>query len=266
MKVSIFKSLIKDKRNLTFISFILLIVFWKLLSLIINSGLIIPSPESTFKAIFQLIRTGEFYIIILYSLKRGLIGFAFSFILGITIGFLAGLNDIINRLLEPVLVIVRSTPLMSVILLALIWFKTENVPIFASFLVSFPIITSNTIEGIKNIDPKIMQMAKIYKIRKWRIVGEIYFPAILPFTIAAISTSAGIGWKAVIAAEVLSQPEYAIGTSLQDSRIYLNTDRIFAWTIVAILISYVFEKIIRLSEKFTITWKKDNEFKNRKSK
>ncbi|MCJ7665800.1 MAG: ABC transporter permease subunit, partial [Actinobacteria bacterium] len=189
MKISTIKSHIKDKRNLTIISFILLIVFWKILSLIINSGLILPSPENTFISIFYLIKTGEFYIIILSSLKRGLIGFALSLLLGITFGFLAGLNDTINKLLEPVLVIVRSTPLMSVILLALIWFKTENVPIFASFLVSFPIITSNTIEGIKNIDTKIIQMANIYKIKKWRIITEIYFPAILPFTIAAISTS-----------------------------------------------------------------------------
>ncbi len=80
---------------------------------------------------------------------------------------------------------------------------------------SFPIICTNVIEGIKNIDIKLIEMAKIYKIKKYRIIREIYLPSMVPFLIAAISTSFGIGWKVVIAAEVLSQPKYAIGTSLQ---------------------------------------------------
>lgn len=253
MKISITK-----RNNLfTLISIISLIIIWKIVSLIINSAIIFPSPESTIISLYNLVKTREFFLIILSSLERGLIGFILSFILGTAIGFAAGFNKIFNKLLEPILVIIRSTPVMSVILIALIWFKANNVPIFASFLMSFPIICTNVIEGIRNIDIRLIQMAKIYKIKKWRIIGEIYFPSLVPFLIAAVSTAFGIGWKVVIAAEVLSQPKYAIGTSLQLSKIYLNIDEVFAWTIVAVLLGYIFEKLVRLIENSTIKWKRD---------
>lgn len=246
----------------TLISFILIIAIWKISSLFISSEIILPSPEKTIMSLFGLLKTKDFFIIILVSLERGLIGFIISLILGILAGFFSGFNKIFNKIFEPILVIIRSTPVMSVILIALIWFKSNNVPIFASFLMSFPIICTNVKEGINNIDTRLVDMAVIYKIKKRRIISEIYLPSIVPFLIAAISTSFGIGWKVVIAAEVLSQPKYAIGTSLQNSKLYLNIDEVFAWTIIAILIGYLFEKIIRFIEKKSVKWKKSYETGN----
>jgi len=251
-------SIIKKDVLYTILSFILLLAAWKIISLIVGSAIILPSPESTFVSLFNLIVTRDFFLIILASIARGIAGFAISFVLGTIVGFFAGFNRIFYRIFEPFLVIIRSTPVMSVILIALIWFKASNVPVFASFLMSFPIVCTNVIEGIKNIDPKLTEMARVYKIRKSSIIGEIYLPSILPFLMAAISTSFGIGWKVVIAAEVLSQPDFAIGTSLQTSKIYLDIDKVFAWTIVAILLGYLFEKLVRLIEKRAFKWKKEN--------
>jgi len=246
----------------TLISFILIIAIWKISSLFISSEIILPSPEKTIMSLFGLLKTKDFFVIILVSLERGLLGFIISLILGLLAGFFSGFNKIFNKIFEPLLVIIRSTPVMSVILIALIWFKSNNVPIFASFLMSFPIICTNVKEGINNIDKRLVDMAVIYKIKKRRIISEIYLPSIVPFLIAAISTSFGIGWKVVIAAEVLSQPKYAIGTSLQNSKLYLNIDEVFAWTIIAILIGYLFEKIIRFIEKKSVKWKKSYETGN----
>jgi NitT/TauT family transport system permease protein len=246
----------------TLISFVLIIAIWKICSLFISSEIILPSPEKTIMSLFNLLKTKDFYVIILFSVERGLIGFTISLFLGLLAGFLSGFNKIFNKIFEPVLVIIRSTPVMSIILIALIWFKSNNVPVFASFLMSFPIVCTNVKEGINNIDKRLIDMAAIYKIKKRRIISEIYLPSIMPFLIAAVSTSFGIGWKVIIAAEVLSQPKYAIGTSLQNSKLYLNIDEVFAWTIIAILIGYIFEKIIRLIEKKALKWKNGNEAVN----
>jgi NitT/TauT family transport system permease protein len=253
MKISI----IKKDRLYTVLSFALLLVIWKIISVIVNSAIIIPSPEITLVSLFNLIKTRDFFIIILFSLERGLIGFALSFVLGLLVGFAAGFNRVFNKIFEPFLVIIRSTPVITIILIALIWFKANNVPIFASFLMSFPIICTNVIEGIKNIDPQLLEMAKVYRIKRTRVIKEIYLPSIIPFLTAAISTAFGIGWKVVVAAEVLSQPKYAIGSSLQNSKIYLNINDVFAWTIVAILIGYLFERLIRLIEKKSLKWKRE---------
>ncbi len=254
MKTSIFKKEI----FYTIISFLLLLALWKIISLIVGSEIIFPSPESTFISLVDLVKTGGFFLTIFASLIRGMAGFVISLILGTIFGFIAGFNKIFYRIFEPFLVLIRTTPVMSVILLALIWFRASNVPIFASFLMSFPIVCTNVIEGIKNIDTKLIEMAKVYKIGRYRIIMEIYLPSIMPFLMAAISTSFGIGWKVVIAAEVLSLPEFAIGTSLQTSKTYLNIDEVFAWTIVAIIMGYTFERLIRLLEKKAFKWKKEN--------
>ena len=251
--------IIKKDGIFTLISFVLIFAIWKIVSFFINSGIILPSPEDTIISLFGLLKTKDFFVIILLSIERGLIGFIISLFLGLIVGFFCGFNKIFNKIFEPLLAIIRSTPVMSVILIALIWFKSNNVPIFASFLMSFPIVVTNVKEGINNIDNRLVDMASIYQIRKRRIINEIYMPSILPFLMAAISTSFGIGWKVVIAAEVLSQPKYAIGTSLQNSKLYLNIDEVFAWTIITILIGYLFEKIIRLLEIKTIKWKNNYE-------
>jgi len=261
MKTSITKktSFLRNGGIYTIISFLLLLAAWKLISLVISSEIILPSPENTAISMLDLIRTREFFIIILSSLQRGVLGFILSFVLGIFFGFLSGLSRIFRSIFEPFLSVIRTTPVITIILIALIWFKANNVPVFASFLMAFPIICTNVIEGIDSIDQKILEMAKIFRIKKSRVIGEIYIPSLIPFLTAAVSTSFGIGWKVVIAAEVLSQPKYAIGTSLQTSKIYLNINDVFAWTIYAILIGYVIERIIRLAESKTVKWKKKNE-------
>ncbi len=259
MKTSITKkpSFFQNEGIYTIISFLFLLSAWKMISLVISSEIILPSPENTAISMLNLIRTKEFFIIISASFQRGLLGFTISFVLGIFFGFLSGLSRVFRSIFEPFLSVIRTTPVITVILIALIWFKASNVPVFASFLMAFPIICTNVIKGIDNVDKKILEMAKIFRINKSRVIREIYIPSILPFMAAAVSSAFGIGWKVVIAAEVLSQPKYAIGTSLQTSKVYLNINDVFAWTTYAILIGYIIERIIRFAEYKTMKWKKE---------
>jgi NitT/TauT family transport system permease protein len=249
------KKNIKKDYLIFFASIFILFIAWKIISLIIDSEIIFPSPESTFIGVTEVARQDDFLGAVFHSITRGLIGFAISFLSGIVLGITTGFSKILYKLMEPVLVIIKSIPLISIILISLIWFDSENVPIFASFLVSFPIVYTNVVEGVKNIDKKILEMAKSFRAKKIRILMEIYIPAILPFIIAAAVSSVGIGWKAVIAAEVLSNPLKAIGTNMQLSKIYLETDKVIAWTVIAILISYFFELFIKLIGKKIIKWK-----------
>jgi len=245
----------KKNNFLIILSIILILSIWKIISVFVSSDIIFPSPEKTIVRLFEIILEKDFIKIIYHSLIRGFLGFILSFALGIILGISAGFNKIFFKMFEPVIVAVKSTPLMSIILVALIWLKSGNVPVFASFLVSFPIIYTSIVEGIKNVDHKIIEMASLYKVKKARILSEIYMPAIMPFIISSSLASLGIGWKAVIAAEVLSNPEYAIGTSMQLSKVYLQTDKVIAWTVIVVMISFVFEKIIRLAEKRIVRWK-----------
>ena len=242
-------------RILSAISVIILILIWKIISAYYQSEFILPSPESTLVSTFKLLFSKDFVFIAGATILRGIAGFILSFFLGVVLGIFAGINSSFNALLRPLLVTIRSTPVISIILLALIWFKVDMVPVFIAFLTMFPIICFNVIDGIRNVDHDLVEMANIYKINKSKIIKEVYLPAITPFVFSGTSNAMGFGWRAIIIGEVLSQPQFGIGTLMQTAQTYLLVDEVIAWTIIAIIIGYVFELIIRRVERKVVIWK-----------
>lgn len=242
-------------RFLLLVSTVILILLWKLLSTFMGSEIILPSPESAFRALIELFYQKNFAQSVLFTIRRGLIGFLLSASAALVLGIAAGENKIVYNLFKPLLTIVKTVPLLSVVLLAIIWFKTENVPVFVCFLVVFPVISANVIEGIKNVDSHLLEMAGIYRVGKKRIILQIYLPSLVPYLLAGLSTAAGITWKAVIAAEVISMPRYAIGTAMQLSQIQLNTADLFAWTIIAVIISAASE-VFLMALQHLLPWRR----------
>ncbi|WP_053954852.1 ABC transporter permease [Inediibacterium massiliense] len=244
----------KDKYP-TILSIVLLIWIWKIITLKIGNELILPSPENTYKSLLNILQSKDFIKIVFYTIKRGGIGILISAILGLGVGFCIGMYPFMEKMLEPPLAMIQSTPIMSIIILALIWIHTENVPVFVSFLVAFPIICVNVSEGIKNVDQNLIQMASIYEVNLIDLFTEIYLPSIASFFMAGLSNAIGIGFKAVIAAEVLSQPKAGIGTSLYNSKVYIETNLVFAWTLIAIGLSFLFEKILKSLQRKIMRWR-----------
>ncbi len=239
---------------LTAASILVLLLVWKLLAIYWHQELIMPSPETTLVKMWQVIQSDNFWPAVLSTLERGLLGFIISCILGAAVGFIAGFSPPIYWLLQPWMTVIRTIPVMSVIILAIIWFQTDIVPIFVTFLMIFPIIYSNVIAGIKNIDKQLLEMAHVYRVKPRRIITELYFPAILPYLLAGASNAMGITWKVIIAAEILSQPHFAIGTNLMAAKIDLETAQVFAWTVVAIGISFILEYVLNCMENKFKTW------------
>jgi len=242
------------KKYISLASVIFMLLVWKLLSMHFDSDFVIPSPEKTLLATLKLFTDASFLSIAGSTVARGLTGFIISLVLGIGTGIVTGINPYVDAFLRPVLVTIRSIPVISIILLALIWFNPGSVPVFIGLLTMFPFITTNVSDGIKSIDRDLVDMAAFYRVSRERIVRELYIPAIMPFIVSGASSALGIGWRAIIIGEVLSQPEYGIGTMMQTAQTFLNIDAVIAWTIIAVLISYGFEKTIRWIEGRFINW------------
>lgn len=250
MKISITK-----KQYLGFASVVAMLILWQLLAMYFDSDVIVPSPGKTLITAIGLFNDPDFISVVGTTIIRGLAGFLISAFLGMLLGIIAGLSSGFNALLQPFLVTVRSVPVIALILLALIWFTPGSVPVFIALLTMFPFICTNVIDGIRSVDPDIIVMAKFYRISRSRIISEVYIPAIMPFIISGASSAMGIGWRAIIIGEVLSQPRYGIGTMMQAEQTFLNVDAVIAWTIIAVLISYCFEKVIRWSEHKIVNWR-----------
>ncbi|MGF7184310.1 NitT/TauT family transport system permease protein [Desulfitispora alkaliphila] len=238
-------STIKDrKKGLNkFLVFLFWIAVWQILYLIIQRDIYVPSPFDVFNRLNELIFMLSFWETVFSSIYRVIMGMLLSIVFGVVFGILASLNSYIFDLLNPLVSAIKSTPVISFIIIALIWFSSSNVPIFICFLMCFPIIWTNVVEGIRNVDKKLLEMADVYRVNRWLVLREIYLPSITPYFTAATITALGLGWKVSVAAEVLSHPRNGIGTHLYSAKVYLDSVDLFAWTLVVIILSILFENI-----------------------
>ena len=220
------------------------IAIWEIIYLIVGKELIVPSPQSVLVRLIQLAGTNIFWVDIGRSLLRILIGYVLAVILGILIGMATARIRFLDDFLTPAAKVIRATPVASFIILLFVFAVRDHIPVITVFLMVLPVIWANVYEGIKSTDHKLMEMAKVFDLPKKTVYGKIYLPHILPFFTAAVKTGIGLAWKAGIAAEVIVNPKYGIGSALHDSKVYLETTDLFAWTVVIIIISMILEKIL----------------------
>lgn len=216
-----------------------LIGVWKLVSLAVGLEIILPSPEITLLRFLEIARTPAFAASVGATVIRGLTGFAVATGAGLIAGAVAGLRPTLERLFLPLVTVIRSTPVVAFILIALIWFDTDVVPVFVTVLMTFPVVYENVLQGIRAVDPRLTELARAYGVSRGRTWRRVYLPSLFPFLASAGRTALGLTWKVVVAAEVLSIPALGVGAQLQEARIMLETARVFAWTAVAILLSAV---------------------------
>ena len=208
-----------------------------------DSELLFPSPSSVAKALGELIVTKEFWITTAYSLLRVIAGILMSLVIGSALAILTERLSILKLMLSPIISIVKSTPVASFIILALLWIDRSELPILITALIVVPIVWSNVSEGIRSVDKDLLEVAKIYDFSLIKRITKLHVPSVAPFFIAACRSSLGMAWKAGISAEVLATPENAIGRELYFSKTYLETPSLCAWTLVVIVLSIIIEKL-----------------------
>lgn len=226
-------------------AFLFWIALWQFAALIAASPVLLPSPIETVEALFGLCRNGEFFLSIAATLGRVAAGLALSIVLGVALGAATSRFEAVGHMMEPFVSTMKSTPVMSVILLAIVWLRAGSVPIFVCVLLCFPIMYTNTLHGILAIDKQLLQMARIYSVRRRKVLRGIVLPSIKPHLYAGIMIIVGFSFKSVITAEVLSSPKTSMGYGLYETKLYLNTAELFAWTVVIVLLSMCLEKLVR---------------------
>ena len=238
-------TILKNKNITGVMIAIFWIAIWEIASLLIGKEVYLPSPLNTLKALFALSITSKFWYSIAMTFIRVVVGFVISCIAGIILGIICGLNRFLYQLLNPLVIAIKSTPVMSIIIIALIWFQSGRVPIFVCFLMCFPIVWTNAVEGIRQVSKDLLQMARVYRVNRSLIIRRIYIPSISPYLIAGITTALGLGWKVTVAAEVLSNPKFSIGGNLYGAKVYLESSELFAWTSVVVILSFAFEYLFK---------------------
>lgn len=239
------KTYISNNKKYQIYSILVMLFIWTILAYIINSPIKIPSPYLTFKELVIIVTNEKFIIQISTTLFRTSISFVLAFFIGVLLGMMGGFSNKFFYLMNPIMLILKSMPTIAVILLSLIWLGREISPILVSFLISFPIIYTSVVNGIRNIDKNLLEMVDTYGFDKNKKYKHLYLPSINSQLTAISATSFSLAFKVCIAAEVLSQPKYAMGTGFQMEKVALNTAGVLAWSIIAILLAGIFENLIK---------------------
>lgn len=216
---------------------------WQLISITIHNSILLVGPLDVLYALLRQATMADFWITIGFSFGKISLGFLSAFTVGILAGGAAYRFPLINDFLSPLITLMKSVPVASFVILALIWTGSENLSVIIGFLVVFPMIYIQTIAGIKSTDPKLLEMADVFQMSGGKRIFYLYRPALLPYLISGCKVSLGMIWKSGIAAEVIGVPLHSIGEKLYLSKIYLSTADLFAWTLVIILLSALFELI-----------------------
>lgn len=227
-----------------FLSVVSLFLIWIIIAGIINAPLILPGPFEVLKQMGFMLVNKTFWGSFAFTFLRIIISFVISVILGTGLGIVCGLWDFAKKFFEIPLSIVRATPVIAFILIALFWCKSGTVPVFVSVLMTLPIMVTSVVNGFSKPDAQLMAMAKVYNFTKKQVFKQIQLPSVIPFFFNGLINCFGLTWKVVVAGEVLSLPVKGIGTMLQRAQVHLETSTVIAVTIILVLFSFILEKLL----------------------
>jgi NitT/TauT family transport system permease protein len=207
---------------------------WEVAALAMGKEIILPSPIRVLGAALALYPTTRFLSDLLSTFLRGLAAFGLSATIGMAAGLASGLHPLFRAALAPILTVIRATPVLALVLVALLWFPAGFVPIFTAFLMAFPIMVTSAAEGATAADPRLLEMANLFRVPRHEVFMKLRLPSAAPHLISGAKNALGLSWKVVVAGEILSQPARALGTGMQSSRLMLESASVFAWALAAV--------------------------------
>jgi NitT/TauT family transport system permease protein len=220
------------------------IAVWQFAAWSVDKDFLLASPVSVVARLTELIVTVDFWAIVGWSLIRIVAGFCAAALVG-AVGAAAAVRfRTVDALASPLIAAIRSAPVVSFIILLLLWTDSSSLPIYTSFLMVLPVMYANVREGIRNRDRSLLEAAAVFQVSLTRRVRAIDIPAVLPFFAAACRIGVGLAWKSGVAAEVIGVAQGSIGEQLYEAKVFLSSVDLFAWTVVIVALSVLCEKLV----------------------
>ena len=221
------------------------VALWGILARLIDQPLLLPAPGEVIRKLAALLPDSRFYLSLGATLGRTLLAYMLGIVAAVLLGALCVKSRVCELLLSPLLSAIRATPVTSFIVLALVWLSSPRVPVLTGFLMTLPVVYSALVQAIRAIDPKLMEMTRMYGFGRIKTLVHVVIPSVLPAFVQSCLAAIGLCWKAVVAAEVIGVPKLAVGSRIYESKIYLETDSLLAWTLTIIVLSVLLEALLK---------------------
>ena len=241
-------------KNLGLIAVLLLL--WQYVSTSVldsTTSILLPPPTKIFVAAWELLRSGELLRHARDSLEREMTAFLWATV-SIPIGIAMGWWKWVNEQVDPLMEMLRPVPPLAWIPLSILWFgigDTQNE--FIIFLgIFFPILL-NTVTGVKSIEVNLIRAARCLGASEWNILWRIVVKAALPQIVTGIRIGLGVGWMALVAAELVGANS-GLGFLINDARTVLRTDYIIVGMATIGLIGLLIDQVIRELGRRLLPW------------
>lgn len=222
------------------------IIIWQILSLG-RETLIFPSPYEVLLSFSSILSSKAFLLSVLNTVKAVFISFIIAFVPAMALGIISKFISPVYEIMDKISGIIRSVPSVAIILMALLLLPVSVTPVVICFFVIFPVLYTNIAEGLVNVDTKLLEMANVYRVSRKKIILDIYFPSLRAFLTAGIRSALGLSFKIMVTAEVFNFiNQYTIGAQMYMHRIQIDIAGIIAWTVIVIVISLLFDYLIKI--------------------
>ncbi|GEL93966.1 nitrate ABC transporter permease [Cellulomonas composti] len=220
------------------------LVVWQVAAVLVGQRILLPSPVEVLTRLGELVVTPEFWTTVATSMVRIVAGLLLGTALGTLTAALAARSRTVDALVTPLLGAVRAAPVVSFIILVLIWVDTVRLSVVVSTLMVLPVVHTAVLTGLRHRDVALLEMTTVFGVPWQRRLAAVDVPAVLPFFAAACRVGVGLAWKSGIAAEVIGLPAGTIGERLYDAKLLLESADVFAWTLVVIALSLTLERLV----------------------
>jgi sulfonate transport system permease protein len=234
---------------------VLVLVLWQIAARVgLIAPQVLPAPTSVAATALDLARNGDLFVHLGVSLLRAAAGFAIGGTIGLALGILVGFSPLAQALLDRSIQMVRAIPFLAMLPLVIVWFGVGEVAkiFLVALAVLFPIYI-NTMLGIRQIDPKLMELAKVIGLDRIAVVRRIILPGAMPSILTGVRYALAHAWLALVIAETLATTK-GIGFLAMDAREFLQTNVILLTMIIYAIIGVVADALVRLLEAHFLSW------------
>ena len=229
----------------TLLSIGLLLAGWQVVALSADLPELIPPLPRLFQALVELCCTASFYQAVATTVGRGIAGLLCAMLCAALTALLLARSRWMEQLFRPWLTLLRSVPVISFILLALIFLDPEQLPLLIAFLTLYPLLTENLTKGLQSLRSDLSRMTHQFQVSPYNRLTQLYYPQLHPFLFSGLISAAGFGWRAIIMGEALAQCASGIGSAMKQAQNFLDVPALLAWTGVAISVSFLTDKGLR---------------------
>ena len=234
-----------------------LLIFWQLYVWVAQvPALLIPGPIAVLEVLWRDLLSQKLLQATLSTLSVLSIGMILGVILGTALAAFAKVSRFGQDFLIVMSSMLNPLPAIAILPLVMIWFGFTSVSIIVvtAHATTWP-IALNTEMGLSTINPTVLMVGKNLGLDGFRLIREIMLPAALPYILTGLRTAWAFGWRTVIAAELVFGTGGAtggLGWQINNSRYFLQTDRVFAGLVVIAILGLAVDYIFRLIEIRTV--------------